>query len=166
MLPVQTARLKFREMTIQDLDDMAQLLGDPAVMHYYSSPKNPSEVRKWIAWNQNNYATHGYGLWIIETHDGGFVGDCGLTWQEVNGVPKLEVGYHVLAAFQGSGYATEAATACREFARNQVGTPELVAITHPDNIASQRVAQKIGMHRAEDDHGGTPTPRTVLSMVL
>ena len=153
-------------MVHSDLDNMAALLGDPVVMRFYPSPKSRDEAAAWIQWNQANYAAHGYGLWVIETLDGGFVGDCGLTWQDVNGSPMLEVGYHVRADLQGYGYATEAAAACRDFARGHVETTDLVAIVHPDNRASERVAEKIGMQRVADDRGGNIPVRTVLGMQL
>jgi len=149
-----------------DLDDMADLLGDPDVMRFYPAPKTREQAEAWIAWNQRNYAEHGYGLWIIETHEGDFVGDCGLTWQAVNGVKKLEVGYHVAPRWQGQGLASEAAAACRDFAREHVEAPELIAIIHPDNRASERVAQKIGMRRVEDDQPESGSRRIVLSMRL
>lgn len=153
-------------MTVDDLDDMAALLGDPVVMAYYPAPKTRDQARAWIDWNQQNYAQHGYGLWVVQTHDGGFLGNCGLTWQEVNGRPVLEVGYHMRADVQGHGYATEAAAACRDFARDALGAAELVAITHPENVASQRVAEKIGMRFIEEDHGGAIPVRTVLGMAF
>ena len=84
----------------------------------------------------------------------------------MNGAPKLEVGYHVVAAKQGSGYATEAAMACRDYARDVVGCPELVAIIHPMNEASERVARKLGMHRRDVDQGGNIPVRTVLGMTF
>lgn len=149
-----------------DLDLMAGMLGDPEVMRFYPAPKTREQAAAWIAWNEENYADHGYGLWIVETHEGVFVGDCGLTWQEVNGVAKLEVGYHVITAMQGRGYATEAATACRNYARDVVGSPDLVAIIHPDNEASAGVARKLGMDRLADDHGGNIPVRTVLGMTF
>jgi RimJ/RimL family protein N-acetyltransferase len=141
-------------MTDRDLDDLAGLLGDPRVMAYYPAPKTRDEASGWIAWSRRNYAEHGYGLWVIETHDGEFVGDCGLTWQSVNGAQRLEVGYHVRADMQGRGLATEAAAACRNFARDQLKAPELVAIIHPDNLASRRVAEKLGMTHLEDHRSG------------
>jgi len=94
-LPHDTEHLRFRRMTPADLDEMAKLLGDPAVMQFYPSPKTREQAAAWITWNQHNYTSYGLGLWIIETHDGDFVGDCGLTWQRVNGELKLEVEYHV-----------------------------------------------------------------------
>ena len=150
-------------MGLADLDDMAALLGDPAVMTYYPAPKTRDEAADWIARSQRRYAEHGYGLWIIETKDGAFVGDCGLTWQPVNGVLHLEVGYHVRADLQGLGYATEAATACRDFARDELVAPELIAIIHPDNLRSRRVAEKLGMLQVDVDRAGTPA-RVVFGM--
>lgn len=166
MPPGETTRLRFREMTLADLDLMAGLLGDPEVMQFYPVPKSREQAAEWISWNQANYAEHGYGLWIIETREGEFVGDCGLTWQPVNGVRKLEVGYHVGTAWQGTGLATEAAAACRDYARGHTDADELVAIIHPANRSSERVAEKIGMHRVEDDRGGRLPVRRVLSLGL
>lgn len=140
-----SARLAFREMSPDDLDDMACLLGDPAVMTYYPRPKTRQEAGQWIQWNRGLYQTHGFGLWLLTTAGGDFVGDCGLTPQVVDGVTELEVGYHVVPALQGHGYATEAAAASRDFARDVLGVHRLVAIIHPDNQPSQRVAEKIGL---------------------
>jgi len=152
----ESARLTFREMTPDDLDDMALLLGDPAVMTYYPRPKTRDEAANWIDWNRGLYRTHGYGLWVVSVDGGGFVGDCGLTPQVVDGVTELEVGYHVLPALQGRGYATEAAAASRDFAHTVLGASRLIAIIHPDNRPSQRVAEKIGLRpeKRATVHGG------------
>ncbi|MGJ3189603.1 GNAT family N-acetyltransferase [Paenarthrobacter sp. FR1] len=165
MLPHTTNRLRFREMTLPDLGALSALLGDPEVMTFYPAPKTRDEATAWIEWNQANYGRHGYGLWLVETHDGEFVGDCGLTWQNVNGRLELEVGYHVRVELQGRGYATEAALACLEYARDVVGAGRLVAIIHPDNMASRRVAERIGMRHLEDDVAGTMV-RTVMGVKL
>ena len=151
-----SARLAFRDMVPGDLDDMTLLLGDPEVMTYYPRPKTRTEAAQWIYWNRGLYKTHGYGLWLVTTRDGTFVGDCGLTPQIVDGVTELEVGYHVLPALQNRGYATEAAAASRDFARSVLGATRLIAIIHPDNRPSQRVAEKIGLHpeKRTKVHGG------------
>ena len=73
----ESARLTFGEMTPDDLDDMTLLLGDPEVMTYYPRPKTRDEAVGWIEWNRGLYGTHGYGLWLLNTADDGFVGDCG-----------------------------------------------------------------------------------------
>ncbi|MFE6507194.1 GNAT family N-acetyltransferase [Nocardioides sp. NPDC057767] len=142
-LPV-AERLRFREMTTSDLDDIASLLGDERVMRFYPRPKTRPEALAWIEWSRRNYARDGFGLWVIEDLDGSFVGDCGLTWQMVDGQEELEVGYHIVPERQGAGLATEGAAACRDFAAER-GIPRLIAITNPENVPSQRVAEKIGM---------------------
>jgi RimJ/RimL family protein N-acetyltransferase len=143
--PPPTPRLAFREMALDDLDDMAALLGDPQVMRYYPSPKSRQEALAWIPWNQRLYREHGVGLWLLILRDTGeFVGDCGLTPQQVDGVTEIEVGYHVRAVFQGRGLATEAAAACRDYARDVLGVDRLIAIIDPRNRPSQRVAERLG----------------------
>ncbi|PPF38762.1 GNAT family N-acetyltransferase [Rathayibacter sp. AY1A3] len=166
MIPAATARLRFREMTAEDLPDMADLLGDPVVMRYYPAPKDREQAAAWIEWNRRNYREHGFGLWIVETLDGEFVGDCGLTWQRVDGGIELEVGYHVRAGLHGRGYATEAAAACRDLALAHRLAGRLVALVHPDNAASRRVAEKTGLRVIAEDRDGGGLVRTVLGMPL
>jgi RimJ/RimL family protein N-acetyltransferase len=146
MTMLTTARLALREMTPADLDDMAALLGDPEVMRHYPKPRSRDEALDWIEWNQGLYRRYGYGLWLMTLRSTGeFLGDCGLTPQPVGGRPEIEVGYHVRADRQGNGYATEAATAARDYARDVLGLTRLVAIIAPGNEPSQRVARKIGL---------------------
>lgn len=166
MTPAPTARLTFREMTSDDLDDMAALLGDPEVMRHYPRPMTRDEALRWIDGNRAGYREHGYGLWLIRARDTGeFVGNCGLTWQPVEGTMFLEVGYLVRADLQGRGYATEAATACRDYARDVVGADRLIAIINPDNTPSQRVAEKLGLRleRLAEYHG---IPQRIYAMDL
>ncbi|AVT38242.1 GNAT family N-acetyltransferase [Plantactinospora sp. BB1] len=157
--PEDTERLAFAEMTVDDLDDMAALLGDADVMRYYPRAKDRAEALGWIRWNQDLYQREGFGLWTIRLRETGeFVGDCGLTPQEVDGTIDIEVGYHVRGDLQGHGYATEAAIACRDHARDRLGVERLIAIVHPDNTPSQRVAEKIGLRfeRATTSRSGLP----------
>jgi RimJ/RimL family protein N-acetyltransferase len=149
-----------------DLDQLAALLGDAEVMAFYPAPKSREEAQAWIDGNLRNYAEHGHGLWVVETLEGEFVGDCGLTWQPVNGTPRLEVGYHVRAALQGRGYASEAAAACRDFARDVLGASELVAIIHPENAASRRVAEKIGLTLVDVERSHSTIHNDVLALTF
>src|SRR4051794_364518 len=81
----------------------------------------------WIEWNRRNYDQHGFGLWVIETHAGEFVGDCGLTMQEVEGAWQVEAGWHVRSTLRRQGYAAEAAEAVR-MAAQESGIERLIAI--------------------------------------
>ncbi|GAB2725701.1 GNAT family N-acetyltransferase [Kitasatospora kifunensis] len=157
--PSPTQRLAFRQMTEDDLDDMAALLGDPDVMRHYPRPKTRDEALAWIDWNQRLYRQEGYGLWLVALRSTGeFIGDCGLTPQEIDGATELEVGYHVRADLQGNGYASEAAAACRDHARDVLRAKRLVAIIRPDNTPSQRVAEKIGLPFERDAISGSGLP--------
>ncbi|MFD1935120.1 GNAT family N-acetyltransferase [Nonomuraea mangrovi] len=145
-IPAPTKRLSFQEMTPADLDDMAALLGDPEVMRYYPAPMSREQAARWIEWNQRLYREHGHGLWLLTLRDTGeFAGNCGLTPQNVEGTVHVEVGYLLRTHLQNKGYATEAAHACRDHARDVLGLDQLIAIINPDNRPSQRVAEKIGL---------------------
>lgn len=143
---MNTERLTLREMTDDDLDDIAHLLGDDQVMRFYPRPKTRQEARGWIAWNRRLYQEHGFGLWILTlTESGQFIGECGLTIQVVDGVEEIEVGYQLLPAYQGHGYATEAAAACRAAAHDRFGFDRVIAVINPENEPSRRVAERIGL---------------------
>jgi RimJ/RimL family protein N-acetyltransferase len=152
-------------MKSADLDNMETLLGSPVVMAYYPRPKTRDEAAAWIAWNEENHVRDGFGLWILHDSSGAFVGDCGLTWQVVDGIQDLEVGYHLLPEFQGLGLATEAAMACRELARSR-GITRLIAIIHPENRPSQRVAEKIGLSAEKDTTNDLGLPIRVYAAQL
>ena len=144
MLPRPTDRLRFRELTPDDLDDLAAVLGAPDPVRPNHRPRTREDTERWITWNQDNYRTYGFGLWAIETHEGAFVGDCGLTMQDIDGELHLEVGYHVALDLRGRGLAGEAAASVRQVATD-AHESHLVAIIRPENLPSQRVAQKIGL---------------------
>ncbi|MBS2939044.1 GNAT family N-acetyltransferase [Nocardioides sp. J2M5] len=154
-LPGPTERLRFRRMTADDLDDVTAMLVDFDPYRGDRPPSSAADAQRWIEWQARNYADHGFGLWVLETHDGQFVGDCGLTVQDVEGTPHVEVGYHLVEPMRGRGYATEAARAVRDWAAAH-GVDHLVALIRPDNVASQGVARNLDMEleRTAHVHGG------------
>jgi RimJ/RimL family protein N-acetyltransferase len=131
-------------MTHSDLGEMAVLLGSPDPVRPSKRPRTRADAEQWIEWNRRNYADYGHGLWVIETHEGLFVGDCGLTVQDIESEPHIEVGYHVHLGLRRQGFATEAAAQVRETAR-AAGVEHLVAIIRPENTPSKRVARNIGL---------------------
>jgi RimJ/RimL family protein N-acetyltransferase len=104
------------------------------------------------------YEKHGFGLWVMEFVDSReFAGDCGLTPQTVEGVTDIEVGWHTKREYWNQGLATEAAIACRNHAFADLGLQRLISIIHPDNTASRRVAEKMGMEVEKSvPHGSSP----------
>ncbi|MBN3959048.1 GNAT family N-acetyltransferase [Nostoc sp. NMS8] len=144
---LETQRLFLREMTPSDLDALLLVLGDAESMRYYPKPFDREMVRNWIDRHRRSYVQHGLGLWamVLKT-TGELIGDCGLIWQEVEGHQELEIGYHVRRDQQMQGYATEAASACQDYAFNILGCDHrVISLIRPENISSQRVAQKNGL---------------------
>jgi RimJ/RimL family protein N-acetyltransferase len=131
-------------MTMDDLDEVTGMLIGFDPFRGDRPPSTRDDAERWIAWQERNYAEHAFGLWVVETHEGDFVGDCGLTMQDVEGTPHVEVGYHLVPGMRGLGYAREAARAVRDCAAAH-GVEHLVALIRPDNTPSQGVARSLGM---------------------
>lgn len=98
-----------------------------------------------------------YAVWMIERKDGTNVGD--LCFKGMGPTGAVEIGYGILEAYEGNGYATEAVAAAVRWAGQQPGVVRVEAETEPGNIASQRVLEKCGF--AADGTIGKEGPRFV-----
>jgi RimJ/RimL family protein N-acetyltransferase len=141
---------------MDDLDALAEILGDPETMRFYPAPKSRAESAGWIEWNLGNYERLGFGLWaLVLKETGAFVGDCGLTMQPVEDERFVEVGYHLRRDHWRRGLATEAAAASRDHAFRALGVDRLVALVRVENEPSAGVARRIGMRPWKRiDHAG------------
>lgn len=145
---LETERLVLRRLTPGDLDDLARLYADPVVMRFYPSIRTRTETERNLRWIIERYDAHpGAGLWAaVGKADGRFLGRCGLIPQNLGGREDLEVGYLLDKAVWNRGLATEAARAIRDYAFHTFADAlHVISIIHPDNVPSQRVAQKNGM---------------------
>lgn len=142
---LQTERVCLRHFAPDDEAAMYEVFADPYARRFYPRMIERAEVGRWIEWNLCNYAEHGFGLWALELADapGVLIGDCGLTYQDVEGERELEIGYHVHAAHRRRGYATEAARACLDHAFAVVGVDLVCSIVRPANLASRAVAARV-----------------------
>ncbi len=141
-----TKRLFLREMTADDFSALFAVLGDSDIMRYYPYVFDESRVRRWITANQERYATFGFGLWAVTLADTGkLIGDCGLTMQNINGIIKPEIGYHIAKAYQRQGYAKEAAAFCRDWTFENTPFLRLFSYMKQENVPSAKTAQRIGM---------------------
>ncbi len=143
---LETERLVLRELELTDTAELSKVLSDEESMKYYPRPFTAREVNAWIERNIERYAECGYGLWaVIEKKSGVFVGDCGITMQDIDGSFLPEIGFHIITCYRGRGYAAEAAAACRDYAFTYSGFDRVYSYTGTDNLAAQKVALKIGM---------------------
>ena len=142
-----------RRLEMSDVDALMGIFSDPKAMRYYPGTKSRSEAEEWVAWNLDSYRERGFGLWGAILKDSGeFVGQCGLVAQEVDGRGEIEIGYLFLRRFWARGLATEAARACRDYGFSTLGYDRLVSLIDPSNLASRRVADKVGMRLEKHTH--------------
>jgi RimJ/RimL family protein N-acetyltransferase len=143
---LETSRLALREFSDADADALARILSDPEAMRFYPAPYDRAGVEQWIARNRERYKNDGVGLWaMILKPTGELIGDCGILLQQVEGEHLYEIGYHLRRDFWHQGLATEAAVACRQWGFQNLKADRLISLIRPENIPSQRVAERNGM---------------------
>ncbi|QYX56554.1 GNAT family N-acetyltransferase [Roseovarius sp. SCSIO 43702] len=159
-LVIDTPRLRLRPYAQTDLALATATLTDPRVTRYVCDPKTPAEVAALMPLITRRGAGGRLGMWAVERRDtGATIGDGILTplpidapdtdWASLDPGrypdAEIEVGYMLLPEAWGQGFATEICTALLRFAFTRTALAEIVAITDPDNAASQRVLVKSGM---------------------
>jgi RimJ/RimL family protein N-acetyltransferase len=152
-------RLCLRTPTPQDAEALYDLFADPEVTHGWG--RDPvsaiEEVRPMIEGMFEGWRTDGLGAFVLETAatDRQVVGLAGLmifdtrdwtpsTWAKAGSHAQPELGWGLLPAHWGHGYATEAAAAIRDWANERPNIDQLVSLISPDNVRSQRVAERLG----------------------
>lgn len=145
---ITTPRLALRRFTAADVDLLGRWHSDPAVMRYLGGtlPRDKTEamLRERIL---DYYEQHpGLGIWAtVERGSGVCVGMHLLN--HIQGEALIQVGYVLAADYWGRGYATEMCIALLRYGFVKLGLAQLVAITNRDNLPSQRVLLKAGLHR-------------------
>jgi RimJ/RimL family protein N-acetyltransferase len=143
---LETPRLTLREITWDDLDFLATLLGNERVMQHYPQCYSRDGAKLWLGRIIERYAEHGHAFWLVERRDTGEpIGQVGLLLQNVDGVDEPEIGYMIHAPHWRQGYAREAAAGVRDYAFGVLQKPRVISLIRPVNIASQRVALRLGM---------------------
>jgi RimJ/RimL family protein N-acetyltransferase len=147
---LETPRLFLRTLTLDDIPNLSLVLSDPESMRHYPHPFSYDEVTRWVQRNLERYHADGFGLWaVIRKEDNQFLGDCGITLQNIDGKTLPEIGFHIIKTYCNRGYATEAAEACKHYAIEQLKFESVFSYSESGNKPSQRVASKIGMKRVK-----------------
>ena len=150
---IETDRLLLRPIEKDDIARFVAIYADPEVMRHIGSggPATPEETTELIGRRMAEYASRGYGiLAVVEKASGELIGRCGLLHWQIEGTDELEVGYILARSAWGRGYATEAASAVRDFALHELGRRRLIALVRYGNDASANVARKLGMNHERD----------------
>lgn len=147
-----TRRLSLRRPIEDDIDAVLAIHRDPAACHH-----NPSDAltthaeasERYVRWDAL-WQDRGFGYWTVRPHDASVIlGFCGVKPMDLAGRPVLNLFYRFAPAAWGRGYATEAVGAVAEWSAAHVPGLPLIARIRPDNLPSQRVALRAGLHRAE-----------------
>ena len=145
---LSTERLSLRRFAPTDIDLLCALYEDPAVARFLGGVKTRCECEAMLRERiLDYYAAHpGLGLWVTQRGDSGAAVGLHLL-NHIRGESYIQVGYLLAVAHWGRGYATEGAHALLHYGFALRGLARIVAITDPDNTASQHVLVKCGLER-------------------
>ena len=154
MIPVDhfeiaTERLVLRPWRSTDGDDLARMNADVEVMADLGGPLSREASDRKLDHYRRCYELRGSTRWAVTDRDDGFLGYCGVVTQQDDHPlgPHREIGWRLVRAAWGNGYATEAAHAALTDAFDRVGDTEVFAYTAVDNRRSQSVIAKLGLER-------------------
>jgi RimJ/RimL family protein N-acetyltransferase len=142
---VETERLVLRMLREDDFEAYARIFTDPEVTRYLGDGSPLDRFGAWrsLAFNVGHWALRGYGMWAVEEKASGrLVGRVGAFYPE--GWPDFEVGWALARDCWGKGYATESARCALAYAFTELGRDHVISLIHPANVASIRVAERIG----------------------
>ncbi len=165
---LETSRLVLRRLVPDDLDNLFALYSDPEIRKYFPDGTLTYEATKEeLEWFLNGHPKHPeLGLWAtLHKETNQFIGRCGLLPWTIEGQDEVEIAYLIAKEYWGQGLGSEAAEAILRYGFEQLGLSRLVCFIDPANIASQRVAEKIGMRleREMDGFEGDGMPFRIYS---
>lgn len=166
---IETNRLMIRRQVIEDLEYLWALYRDPDIIKFIpDAPRSREEAKEELEWHMNGHPKHPeLGLWAtIHKETGKFIGRCGLLPWQIDGTLEIEVAYLLDQEFRGRGLATEATKGILDYGFEKLNLTRLICLIDPENIASQHVAERIGMilDRRVDGIGGDNIPTLIYSI--
>lgn len=147
---IETERLLLRGWRDTDVNAYARICADPQVMRYMlpARPLTHAEAAYDLQRLREHWREHGFGHWAVEEKEtGALVGRTGLKRHDDWDLDpeNTEVGWLYARSAWGRGYATEGARAAVDFCFAELGRPEVISIAHPENRASRRVMENVGL---------------------
>lgn len=151
-MQITTERLLLRPWRAEDLAALAAMQSDLEVMADYGGPQSLDASRAKLERYQAAFDALGCCRWAVEERGGDFIGYVGVmpVFPGHPRAPGFEVGWRLVRAAWGNGYATEAARASLADAFSRVGLAEVLSYTAPDNLRSQAVMGRLGLTRRPD----------------
>lgn len=153
---IKTNRLSLRQFGKKDLDAYSRIMGDRDVGRWF--PKGDGytreEAERSLDSILDHWVKHGFGIWAMTDKEKRvLLGRCGLNL--IVETSEVELDFVVARDCWGRGYVTEAATAALEFGFGILKLDRIIALSKPENTASRRVIEKMGMmYRKEAEYWG------------
>jgi len=148
---LETARLVLRDRTPDDFDFIASLYADENVMRWIGDGHTLArdEVEARFVRVLEIQSEPGHEHWdsfkiLVRKLDGVRIGQAGILRCAIDGEPEIEIGWWLAPFAWGFGYATEAASALRDFAFTELKLNHLSVVLHAENVRSVGVARRIG----------------------
>ena len=142
---LETERLSLRRFTPDDADFVLRLLNEPSFIQNIGDRgvRTVEQAAEYLERGPlSSYARHGFGLYLVALKDGTPIGTCGVLKRDE--LSDADIGYSLLPEYWSQGFAYEAATAVRDYARGVLCLNRLVALVSPSNDASSRLLAKLG----------------------
>jgi RimJ/RimL family protein N-acetyltransferase len=140
---IETERLLLRPTALEDFEPWCAMMADEEVARFIGGVQTPSQVWRSLMSVAGSWTLHGWSFFsVVEKTTNSWIGRLG-PWTP-HGWPGLEVGWTLTRAAQGKGYATEGAAAAIDWAFDKLGWTEVIHCIDPENIASARVAERLG----------------------
>ncbi len=155
---LRTERLSLRRPEPGDVAAILAVHSDPRTVTHNRSDAlaTLAEAEELFGRWDDHWERHGFGYWVVRSRDSPpQLGFCGVKVAQLRGRPVLNLFYRFAPASWGRGVASEAATAVVRWAEEAEPGRPVIARVRPDNVASQRVAVRAGLVRAEhlDEQG-------------
>lgn len=143
---LETSRMGFRRISHADHQALRPILGDPETMYAWEYGFDDAQIAQWIDKCLMRYAKDGYAYYAaVDKESGALIGLIGLLNEDIDGDIELGVGYILARCHWGNGYALEGAKGWIDYAFDTLGAARVVADIRPENTASRRVAERLGM---------------------
>ncbi len=161
---LETERLMLRRFVLDDLDALSELYHDEEIRRYFpEGVLDDAQTKAELEWFLNGHPRFPeLGLWAtVNKESGEFMGRCGLLPWTIEDRQEVEVAYLLGKKFWGQGFASEAALAIVRYAFEHLNLSRLICLIDPENLASIKVAERIGMRLEQKldgiDGDGIPT---------
>lgn len=152
---IETQRLILRHFTPNDADELYRIYSHPELFEYMM---NEISTEKLLLWKQTksiinsiieNWQKYPFGVWAaVHKKNQKLIGHCGFKF--LDNTREVQIGYLLLKSYWGRGLATEASLAALQYGFEIARLERIVAVAKPENIASRRVMEKVGMKYEKD----------------